>query len=156
MGRKKRKGVRGCGRIFPRIGQDLRSHAAGSVLRSDVQEPPDAGLEAGGGCFFPMPPKTPKNRPAAQARKPRTSPQLKSKAGPARDRRVWLERRAFELSKFCPKGHSNPASCPLCGLRPRPARERRAWLHQLTDDELEYLASYHKTCYAMKSVAPRR
>ena len=103
-----------------------------------------------------MPPKPPKKRPAAKAPKPRPSLPQKSKLGPARERRVWLERRAFELSTHCPKDHGNPATCPLCDLRPRPARERRAWLHQLTDEELEYLATYHKTCYAVKTIIPRR
>lgn len=103
-----------------------------------------------------MTPKSPKKRSAAAARQPRKSAQAKTKPGPTRDRRVWLERRAFELSKACPMDHSNPAICPLCDLRLRPARERRAWLHQLTDDELEYLATYHKTCYALRSAGKRR
>ena len=118
-----------------------------------------AGLEAGGLLFTPMTPKTlklAKRSTVAKTATTRKPPQPKSKLGPARDRRVWLERRAFELSKHCPVDHANPVNCPLCGLRPRPARERRAWLHQLTDDELEYLAMYHKTCYAVKLLLRRR
>jgi len=72
-------------------------------------------------------------------------------------RRAKLERRAFELSKLCPALHANPAECPLFGLRPLPAPERRAWLRKLSDDELEYLASYHAGCYTeMKATARRK
>ena len=67
-----------------------------------------------------------------------------------RGRRVWLERQAFALSKHCPADRSNPGVCPLCGLRPLPARERRAWIYRLTVEELEYLATSHPCCYAVK------
>lgn len=76
---------------------------------------------------------------------------LQRKRGPARDRRGWLEREAYELSKHCPIDHSNPADCPLCGLRPLPATARRAWIHRLTDEELEYLVTYHTCCCAVKT-----
>ena len=85
---------------------------------------------------------------------PITTP--KKKIGPVRDRRGWLERRAFELSKDCPAEHSNPDNCPLFGLRPLLSRERRAWIRNLTDDDLEYLATYHACCYAEKAAADRR
>jgi hypothetical protein len=75
---------------------------------------------------------------------------VRQKRGPVRDRRVWLERRAFELSKACPAEPANPCDCPLCELRPKPARERKAWISGLSDDELEYLASYHGCCYEEK------
>ena len=78
----------------------------------------------------------------------------KPKFGPARNRRVWLERRAYELSKNCPVEHSNPVNCPLAGLRPLAAAARRTWISGLTDDELEYLATYHICCYTEKT-APR-
>jgi hypothetical protein len=80
----------------------------------------------------------------------------KKKVGPVRSRRVWLERRAFELSKDCPALHANPKDCPLFGLRPLPASERKAWIHQLTHEELEYLATYHSCCYAEKTAGCRR
>ena len=70
-----------------------------------------------------------------------------------RDRRVWLERQAFALSKHCPADRSNPEVCPLCGLRSLSASERRAWIHQLSVGELEYLATYHTCCYAEKMAA---
>lgn len=72
------------------------------------------------------------------------------KIGPVCDRRVWLEQRAVELSKHCPADLSNPSDCPLCGLRPLSARARRIWIQKLTDKELEYMATYHGTCYAEK------
>ena len=79
----------------------------------------------------------------------------KKKIGPARNPRVELERRAFELSKRCPAAQSNPGECPLFGLRPMLARERRAWIHQLSDDELVYLVAYHRACFAEKIAAAR-
>ena len=72
---------------------------------------------------------------------------------PIRDRRVWLEREAFALSKTCPVEHANPVNCPLCDPRPLPLTERRAWICQLSDEELEYLAAYHRSCMAQKNVA---
>lgn len=77
----------------------------------------------------------------------------KSKTKPSvltRNRRSLLERKAFELSRHCPVDRTNPSDCPLCGLRPLPARERKGWLQQLSDDDLEYLATYHGTCFAEK------
>jgi hypothetical protein len=68
-------------------------------------------------------------------------------------RRLVLEERTFELSKGCPVDGANPPECPLCGLRPMSARARRAWIRKLSDDELEYLATYHATCYAEKMAA---
>jgi len=69
---------------------------------------------------------------------------------PVRDRRVWLEREAFALSKTCPADHTNPVNCPLCDLRPLPLHERRDWICRLSDEELEYLATYHRSCFAHK------
>lgn len=46
--------------------------------------------------------------------------------------------------------------CPLFGLRPLPARIRKAWIARLSDEELEYLATYHTCCYAEKTVAGPR
>jgi hypothetical protein len=73
---------------------------------------------------------------------------VKKIAGPRRNRRVWLERRALELSRNCPVDLGNPVDCPLFGLRPLPAPERKVWIARLKDDELEYLASYHACCHA--------
>ena len=70
-------------------------------------------------------------------------------------RRLELEERTFELSKGCPVDGSNPPECPLCGLRPMSAQARRAWIKRLSDDELEYLATYHATCYAEKMTAKK-
>ena len=78
-------------------------------------------------------------------------PKKEPKIAPSRNRRVWLERRAFELSNNCPAEHSNPLNCPLFGLRPLRAEARRVWISGLSDDELEYLATYHVCCYAEKT-----
>jgi len=64
-----------------------------------------------------------------------------------------LERVAVELSKGCPAGGGNPVDCPLAGLRPLPAPARRKWLHELSSEELEYLAAYHRGCYFEKMAA---
>ena len=79
----------------------------------------------------------------------------RKRIGPVRDRRVWLERRALELSGNCPAERSNPVDCPLFGLRPLLLRERKTWIAKLTDEELEYLASYHTCCYTEKTVSVR-
>lgn len=71
------------------------------------------------------------------------------------ERRLELEERTFELSRACPVDGSNPAECPLCELRPMRARARRAWIKMLSDPELEYLATYHATCYAEKMAAKK-
>ncbi len=80
-------------------------------------------------------------------------PKKRPKIGPVCNRRAWLERRAFELSKHCPAEPSNPLDCPLYGLRPLAARARRVWIHGLSDAELEYLSTYHVCCYAEKMAA---
>ena len=112
--------------------------AAKSMLiwYGSAKDPPLAGA-AMSVSAFPMAPKpTSTKRNAATA-----------------GRRLELERRTFELSKACPVDGSNPPECPLCELRPMPARARRAWIKMLTDPELEYLATYHATCYAEKKTA---
>jgi hypothetical protein len=74
----------------------------------------------------------------------------------ARHRRVRLEQQAFELAKQCPVDHVNPVDCPLSGVRRLAARERRGWIRRLSDEELEYLATYHRCCLAVKTKQPRR
>lgn len=73
-----------------------------------------------------------------------------------RNRRVWLERQALELSKKCPMEVENPVDCPLFGLRPLAVSERKTWISKLTDEDLEYLATYHSCCYSEKRAAARR
>jgi hypothetical protein len=70
--------------------------------------------------------------------------------GPEEDRRVWLERSAYVLSRQCPFDGTNPPSCPLHGLRFLGEAERLEWLSCLSDDELEYLAAYHLCCISEK------
>ncbi len=79
------------------------------------------------------------------------APKNRNPAVSLRDRRAWLERQAYELSQSCPATPSNPRDCPLCDLRPLTAAERKAWIRTLTLDELEYLTTYHTTCYAIKT-----
>jgi hypothetical protein len=74
----------------------------------------------------------------------------------ARRRRAGLEQQAFELSKQCPVDGANPVDCPLSGVRRLAARERRSWIRRLSDEELEYLATYHRCCLAVKTRPPCR
>ena len=76
--------------------------------------------------------------------------ELRGRVGPEEDRRVWLERLAFALSRHCPFDGANPPDCPLHGLRFLGEGERLEWLSYLSDDELEYLAAYHLCCISEK------
>lgn len=68
--------------------------------------------------------------------------------------RLKLERQAIALSRHCPHDGSNPAHCPLFGLRPLSLGERWAWIRSLTHDELAYLGDYHTGCSAEKLSDP--
>jgi len=83
------------------------------------------------------------------------NPTRAKRSSPVAVRRLELEERTFELSKGCPVDGSNPPECPLCGLRPMSARARRAWIKMLSDADLEYLATYHATCYTEKMAAKK-
>lgn len=75
---------------------------------------------------------------------------LHGRIGPREDRRVWLERLAFALSRHCPFDGTNPPDCPLSGLRLLGDAERLEWLSFLSDEELDYLAAYHLCCISEK------
>jgi hypothetical protein len=73
---------------------------------------------------------------------------------PEYDRRGWLERQVFALTRECPVDHGNPTFCPLHGLRPEGEDFRRRWIHGLSDAELEYLARYHSCCLHVRTSPP--
>lgn len=75
-------------------------------------------------------------------------------AFPEYDRRGWLERHVFELTRGCPVDRGNPPFCPLHGLRPEGKNFRRRWIHGLSDAELEYLARYHSCCLRVRTTPP--
>jgi hypothetical protein len=64
----------------------------------------------------------------------------------APERRSELRANLLELVEACPFHRSNPEDCPLFPLRKmRPAR-RLQWFNALSQDDLDYLASYHHVC----------
>ena len=56
----------------------------------------------------------------------------------------------LKLSGACPFDHTNPRDCPLYLLRNMRPAERSQWLHALTEDDLSYLAAYHRVCLTVK------
>ncbi len=67
-----------------------------------------------------------------------------------REQQHELRANLLELSKACPFDQTNPQDCPLFLLRRmRPAR-RLQWFHALPENDLGYLAAYHRVCLAVK------
>jgi hypothetical protein len=56
----------------------------------------------------------------------------------------------LELSEACPFHQANPKDCPLCALRKMKPTKRLQWFDALTEDDLAYLATYHRVCLATK------
>lgn len=52
----------------------------------------------------------------------------------------------LETAMGCPVDDSNPRDCPLHPVRQLALPERIEWFYALTDDDLGYLASYHRVC----------
>ena len=50
------------------------------------------------------------------------------------------------LTLACPYDDRNPEFCPLCDVRKLPVRQRITWVKMLSDDDVEYLATYHQIC----------
>jgi hypothetical protein len=59
----------------------------------------------------------------------------------------------LEVLDACPVDHCNPTDCPLFALRSLPRRKRVLWLNALSEDDLRYLAAYHKVCMGLKLAA---
>jgi hypothetical protein len=53
----------------------------------------------------------------------------------------------LKLCDACPVHEDNPADCPLRAVRALKPAKRRQWLNTLSDDELKYLAEYHRVCF---------
>ncbi|MCX6914986.1 MAG: hypothetical protein NT167_18365 [Verrucomicrobia bacterium] len=61
-----------------------------------------------------------------------------------------LRANLLALSEACPSDDANPEDCPLFLLRKMKPRNRLQWLNALTDNDLVYLATYHRVCFTTK------
>ena len=61
-----------------------------------------------------------------------------------------LRANLLELTEACPFHHANPEDCPLFLLRKMKLRERLKWFNALTENDLVYLATYHRVCFTTK------
>ena len=57
----------------------------------------------------------------------------------------------LNLTVACPHDYSNPPFCPLHEVRKMSFNDRIKWVHMLSDEELEYINSYHQICLHLKS-----
>jgi len=60
--------------------------------------------------------------------------------------REELASNILQLTTGCPYGFDNPDFCPLHGVSMLEPAERAKWVEMLTDEELEYLSTYHEIC----------
>jgi hypothetical protein len=56
----------------------------------------------------------------------------------------------LKLSVACPFDQTNPSDCPLSQLRIMKTTKRLQWLQALKQDDLSYLAAYHRVCLTVK------
>ncbi len=61
---------------------------------------------------------------------------------------LWAN--VMELAEACPFDNTNPHDCPLFLLRNMEPARRLQWFHGLTENDLGYLAAYHRVCLAVK------
>ncbi len=61
-----------------------------------------------------------------------------------------LQANLQELSAACPFHLANPKDCPLFPLRKMEPRKRLQWCNALTEDDLGYLAAYHRVCLTIR------
>ena len=66
------------------------------------------------------------------------------------EQRNELRANLLELSEACPFHHANPEDCPLFLLRKMKPRRRLQWFDALPENDLVYLATYHRVCFATK------
>lgn len=67
-----------------------------------------------------------------------------------RERRSELRAHLLELIEACPFHRSNPRDCLLVSLRKMRAARRLQWFDALSEDDLDYLATYHHVCLGLK------
>lgn len=56
----------------------------------------------------------------------------------------------LKLSEACPFDETNPQDCPLSALRRMKTAKRAQWLQALREDDVSYLAAYHRVCLTIK------
>ena len=56
----------------------------------------------------------------------------------------------MEVSETCPFHQRNPEDCPLFSIRNIATSRRLQWFKALSDEDLDYLASYHHVCLTHK------
>jgi hypothetical protein len=66
------------------------------------------------------------------------------------EQKKTLRANLLELTEACPFHHSNPEDCPLFLLRKMKPRKRLQWFNALPENDLVYLASYHRVCFTTK------
>ena len=59
----------------------------------------------------------------------------------------------LHLSLACPFDDCNTSNCPLDKVRKLPLEERTEWVCSLSDEDLEYLTTYHQICLQWKNGA---
>jgi hypothetical protein len=52
----------------------------------------------------------------------------------------------LKLTVACPHDNSNPPYCPLHEVRKLSVEERMKWAEALSDEEMQYLGTYHQVC----------
>ena len=62
----------------------------------------------------------------------------------------WLEKEIAPLAASCPWTKTNPAECPLSGVRELAPADVAKWLAALSPQEREYLVLYHQCCLAIR------
>ena len=63
-----------------------------------------------------------------------------------------LASQVLHLTLGCPHDMGNPPCCPLNKIRELTPAERVQWVLMLTDEELEYLSTYHEICLHWRSL----
>lgn len=63
-----------------------------------------------------------------------------------RQQRIEMLDSLLAVAMGCPVDDSNPFDCPLHPIRKMELPQRIEWFYGLTDDDVGYLASYHRTC----------
>ncbi len=67
-----------------------------------------------------------------------------------REQKNELRANLLKLSEACPFHHDNPEDCPLFALRKMEPTKRVQWFDALIEDDLVFLANYHRVCFTTK------
>jgi len=61
-----------------------------------------------------------------------------------------LRFKLLRLLESCPFDETNAEDCPLFPLRKMKPARRLQWVDALTEDDLGYLANYHRVCLTIR------